>query len=149
MSTPYSDIYNVFLENVSDSDLLVFSEEDREKILYGFMDRACNNFQYVCKKVSNIDLFDRDELLKQFNATLDSQIINIIVTGMVVEWLKPKYFYNENMKNILNTSDYNMAASPANMANSIRTTYLTTKQEFESMIRQYSYEHSNIERLRH
>ena len=67
---------------------------------------------------------------------------------MIVEWLKPRYLYDENMKNMLNTKDYNMAVSPANMMGSNRNTYLGIKNEFESMMNKYSFTSGNIEELK-
>ena len=148
MATLYSDVYNPFLEKITDYDLPAFAEADRENILHGFMIRTCTKFQRICKTIGNIDLSDRDETLKQFNPNLTDEIIDIITTGMTVEWLKPKYLYDDNMKNMLNTKDYSMAASPVNMANSIRNTYLETKKEFESMMNGYSFANGNIEELK-
>jgi len=139
MATPYSDIYNPFLEKITDSDLLAFTEPNRELILHGLMVRTCSKFKRICKYAKNINLTDRDDTNKVFNDTLSDEIIDIITTGMTVEWLKPKYLFDENMRNILNTKDYSMAASPANMANSIRNTYLETKNEFESMMNKFSF----------
>jgi len=146
MATLYSDVYNPFLEKITDYDLPAFAEADRENILHGFMIRTCTKFQRISKRATNIDLSDKDETLKQFNGTLTDDIIDIITTGMTVEWLRPKYLYDDNMKNMLNTKDYSMAASPANMANSIRTTYLTTQKEFESAMNKYSFVNGDFDK---
>lgn len=146
MATLYFDIYNPFLEKITDYDLPAFIETDRENILHGFMVRTCSKFQRICKCATKIDLSDRDETLKQFNDTLTDDIIDIITTGMTVEWLRPKYLYDDNMKNMLNTKDYNMAASPANMANSIRATYLQAKKEFESDMNKYSFVNGDFDK---
>jgi hypothetical protein len=143
MATSYDDIYNTFLEKITDYDLLAFTDANKEVILYGYMIRACSKFQNICE----VDLSDRDETLDQFNEDLDDEIIDIITTGMTAEWLKPKYLFDDHMKNMLNTSDYKLAASPANMLGSIRETYLQTKKEFESMMNKYSYVHGSIEDL--
>jgi hypothetical protein len=139
MATLYSDIYNSFLNRITDYDLPAFSEENRESILHGFMINACSKFKRICKNVSKIDLSDRDETNKQFNSTLTDEQIDIITTGMIVEWVKPKYYFDENMRNILNTKDYNMAASPVNVLGGVRNTYLQVKKEFESMMNKYSF----------
>ena len=133
MATLYSDIYNSFLDRITDYDLPAFTEENRELILHGFMINSCTKFQRICKKISNIDLSDRDDINKQF-----------ITTGMIVEWVKPKYYFDENMRNILNTKDYNMAASPVNVLGGVRNTYLQVKKEFESMMNKYSFANGDI-----
>ena len=139
MATLYSDIYNSFLNRITDYDLPAFTEENRESILYGFMISSCSKFKRVCKKMSGIDLSDRDEVNKQFNSSLSDEQKDIIATGMIVEWVKPKYYLDENMKNVLNTKDYSMAASPVNVLGGVRNTYLQVKKEFKSAINEYSF----------
>lgn len=140
METPYSEIYNSFLEKITDYNLPSFTNEDRENILHGLMIRASSKFKRLCK----VDLSDKDDIIAQFNNTLDDEIIDIISTGMIVEWLKPKYYLDDHMQNMLNTNDYKLAASPANMLSSIRETYNQTKQEFKSAMNEYSFVHSEI-----
>ncbi len=142
MATLYKDIYNPFLERISDTDILSFTETDRKSILHGLMVRACTKFERFC----TVDLQDRDDIQEQFNNDLNDEIIDIITTGMVVEWIKPKYFFNENLQNVLNTKDYNMY-SPANLLNQIRETYLEVKKEYENMVNKYSYYYGDIRNL--
>lgn len=139
MTTLYSDIYNLFLNRITDYDLPAFTEDNRESILHGFMISSCSKFKRICKKMSGIDLSDRDDTIKQFNSSLSDEQKDIIATGMIVEWIKPKYYFDENMRNILNTKDYNMAASPVNVLNGVRNTYYQIKKEFESAINKYSF----------
>ena len=142
MATPYSEIYNMFLEQMTDTDLLDHTEKNRTQLLYGYMIRSCGAFSRLC----DIDLSDRNEISKQFNSDLTESIKDIIVQGMIVEWLKPKYLYNENLNNVLNTKDYNMYSS-ANLLKEIRETYLTAKRDFESMMNKYSFINGNIENI--
>lgn len=139
MSTSYSELYNIFLNRITDYDLPVFEETDREAVLHNLLINSCSKFQRICKRASHIDLYNRDETLKQFNDKLSDEQIDIITTGMIVEWIKPKYYLDENMRNVLNTKDYNMAASPVNVLGGVRNTYLQVKQEFEAMMNKYSF----------
>jgi hypothetical protein len=91
-------------------------------------------------------LSDRNDITKQFNNTLANEIIDIIVSGMLVEWMKPKYLYNMNMKNVLNTKDYNQY-SPANLLKELRETYNNLVRTFESKLNRYSFMYGNIENL--
>ena len=143
MATPFSDIYNSFLNKVTDVDLVEMESEDQELFLYGLMIQSCAKFNDICL----IDLTDINNTSDQFNSTLTGEIINIISTGMIVEWLKPQYYFNDNLKNSLNTKDYS-TFSPANLLKEIRETYFTTKKEFEGMINNYSYINGNLEDLK-
>lgn len=138
MGTPYSDIYDDFLNRITDYDLLQFEYEDREEILHKFMCKACTKFNNICV----VDLNDRDDEDSAFNITVPDDAIDIISTGMIVEWLKPKYYFNENLKNVLNTKDYS-TFSPANLLSQIRELYKDTNREFKDMIIQYSYDHAD------
>jgi hypothetical protein len=142
MATLYSEIYDSFLEQVSDTDLFALTTSNRELLLYGFMNRACNKFNRIC----TLDLTDRDETVKQFNVDLTNEDIDIITAGMIVEWLRPKYLFSEHMKVVLNTKDYNLS-SPWNTHKETRESYKTAQREFESMVNKYSYIHGTIEDL--
>jgi hypothetical protein len=143
MATPFSDVYNPFLDMITDPDLLVLEDTDRDSFLHGLMISACSEFESICR----IDLTDRNETSKQFNNTLTDEVIKIINKGMVVEWIKPKYYFNDNMKNSLNTKDYS-TFSPANLLKEMKDTYLTTKKEFEGMMNKYSYMNEDFEDLK-
>jgi hypothetical protein len=140
MATPYADIYNSFLDKTTDSDFMKYSETNRETLMLNYMKRACAKFADICKK----NLFDRNETTKQFNITLTDEEIDIISDGMIVEWLRPKYLYNENMKNVLNGKDYKIAASPANVLKEIRESYLQVENNFKSRMNRYSFMNSDI-----
>jgi hypothetical protein len=142
MATPYSDIYNQFLEQITDTDLLALTQSNRESLLFGLLKRACNRFLRICK----YDLSDKNDTLKTFNFDLPDEESSIIVHGMIAEWYKPKYNFNENLKNVLNTKDYNQY-SPANLLKETRESYKNANREFESMMNKYSYVHGSIEDL--
>lgn len=139
LATPYSDVVNDFLSKVTDYDLPDMLLEDREEIVLGYMKRSCAKFSRLCL----IDLLDIDEESEQFNQTLDEEVIDIITEGMIVEWLKPKLYTLENLRNVLNTKDFNMY-SPANLLSQIRETYNESKSEFKSLMKNYSHYYGNV-----
>jgi hypothetical protein len=142
MTTPYSEIYNTFLGKITDYDLPKFDDVDREDIIFGYMKSACVNFNKVCK----IDLYDRDEILKQFNNGLDDEIVDIISELMLVEWLKPKVLSTENLKNCLSTKDFSLF-SPANLLKEMRETLTLCKNNARSLINNYSFSHADFNEL--
>lgn len=144
MATPFSEVYDPFLGQITDYDLLELEDNSRDLYLHGLMVSACNKFQEFCL----IDLTDRDDTtLDQFNQTLTDEIIDIIVLGMVVEWIKPRYFFQDNLRNSMNTKDYT-TFSPANLLKEIRETYLASKKEFENKMYRYSFMNGNFEELK-
>lgn len=142
MATPYSDVFNVFLGKITDYDLPKFNDIDREDILEGYMVSACVKFNKACL----VDLYDRDNDLKQFNNDLDDEIIDIITENMLVEWLKPKLLSTENLENALSTKDFTLF-SPANLLSNIRETMRLIKKEARVLINNYSFNNANPEEL--
>lgn len=140
MATPYYIIYDYFLRKITDYNLLELELEDRESLLQSYMDGACANF-YTCKK----DLFNRSN--GEFNETLTGEEVNIIATGMLVEWLAPKFLFNENLENNLSTKDISIFSS-ANLLKEVRETYSLIQNKFESMVNNYSYRYSDIDNLK-
>ena len=142
MSTPYSDIYNDFLNKITDYDLPKFEDTDRQEILFGFMKSSCVKFKKVCK----VDLYDRDEILKQFNNDLDDEIIDILSELMIVEWLKPKVLSSENMRNALSTKDYKLF-SPTELLRELNKLSVTCKDNVRGLINDYSFSHADFTEL--
>lgn len=142
MATPYSKIIETFVGKVSDYDLPKFTDIEKETIIVGFMISACTKFARICK----VDLYDRDETLKQFNQNLDDEIIEIITETMLVEWIKPKVLSSENLKNCLSTKDYSLF-SPANLLKELRVTLDSLKKESKRLINNYSFAHADLTKL--
>lgn len=141
MGTPYEDIIKAFLGKVTDLDLPRFENDMREEIVMGYMKTACAKFSRICSKVTDIDLSDRDNILKCFNDELDDEVIDIITENMLVEWLKPKVLFSDNLSNVLNTKDFS-TYSPANMLKELRETLDYLKKNARALINNYSFAHS-------
>jgi hypothetical protein len=143
MPTSYTDVYNDFLGKVTDYDFAEFEQGDAEATLFGYMVRACNRFNTVCL----IDLSDRDDTTYVFNNNLPEDVIDVISNGLVAEWIKPKYFKDINLKNFLNTKDYTLSSSPANMLLAVRSAYIQAENDFTKSMIEYSYNHADIENI--
>ena len=74
------------------------------------------------------------------------EIVDIVATGMVVQWLQPYMFKSENLENILNTTDYSMY-SPAELLLRVREVYQMAQRDFKNMIKDYSYDHGDLSNL--
>jgi hypothetical protein len=143
MATTYDVVYKRFLDKITDYDLPLFSDIQKEDILNGYLKSAIVDFKRPCKT----DLTDRDDEYSQFNITLDDEIIEILAEIMVEKWLQPKLNNTENLKNALSTKDFSVF-SPANLLDKIQTTYSLTKKQSKSLIRGYSFINSDIEELK-
>lgn len=64
------------------------------------------------------------------------EIVDIVSTGMVAQWLQPYVYKSENLENILNTADYSVY-SPAELLLRVREVYQMAQKEFKNMIKDY------------
>lgn len=83
--TNYTDIYNIFLNKISDVKLLNLSDDDITEMLTLWMTSAISKMK-KCKS----DLSNRDNEIQVFNVDLLDIEKEIIAIGMVYEWLEPQ-----------------------------------------------------------
>lgn len=141
MATPYSKVIEVFLNKITDMDLPKFDDITRDIIVVGYMKSACTKFAKVCE----MDLYDRDDEIQEFHCDLDDEVIDIITENMLVEWLKPKVLFSDNLSNVLNTKDFSMY-SPANMLKELRETLAYLKKNARALVNNYSFAHSEVKK---
>ena len=137
MATPYSSVVEVFLNKITDMDLPKFDDVSRNEIVIGYMKSACTKFAKVCE----VDLYDIDDELQEFSADLSDEVIDIISENMLVEWLKPKVLFSDNLSNVLNTKDFSMY-SPANLLKELRETLSYLRRNARALVNNYSFAHS-------
>lgn len=133
--TLYSEIYEAFKDKITDYDFIRYDPNIQNEILYSYLRKAVTRFrkQYV-KNDTNTGFID----------DLSDYEIDIITEWMVSFWIYPYLNNEENMKNILNTSDYNMY-SPANLLDKLLTLYETSRKRARSLSNEYSFINSDIE----
>jgi hypothetical protein len=140
MATPYSEVYDLHSGMYSDYEFLQLIPIDQEEILEGWLLNSIAWFDN-CKE----DLLDRDDTLKQFNNTLSDKVKSILAKGMIVEWLNPKLYNTENLKNHMSSKDFNLY-SPANILKEIRETH--DKAERSANREKNAYAHKKFDPLK-
>ena len=143
MATPFTDIYARAIFRFADYSFLKQDIETREGVLEKYLISAKTDFQRVC----HIDLGDCDFELKQFNQTLDDEVIEILALGIAFYWLSYKSLNSELLKNVLNSKDY-YYYSPANLLKEVQTLRKTLRREFNSRMRLHSYNNNTISTLK-
>lgn len=143
MATPFTDIYARAIFRFADYEFLKQDIETREGVLEKYLISAKTEFQRVCKT----DLGDYDIELKQFNQDLDDEVIEILSLGIAFYWLSYKSLNSELLKNVLNSKDY-YYYSPANLLKEVQTLRKTLRDEFNSKMRQHSYNDNTISTLK-
>ena len=147
MSLSYDTFTGAFLSKISEYDFIQMSELDRTEIVDGYLRRAVSAFRKNCR----YDLFTTaDDEARCFNTDIaDSDIdelVEIISEGMLIQWLKPYVYRQENLENVLNTRDYT-TYSPAELLLRVGNAYAKAQKDYTQMIREYSYNHGDLTSL--
>lgn len=132
MATPYSEIDDMFLSEISDSTFLDFAVDDRESILNSLRIKAISRF-----KACQIDLNDRDDTLKQFNNTLTDEIKLILATIMRKHWLSDKIYNLDLLRQRMTTKDWK-STSQAEHLNRLTVLKKDLDEEISRMIVDYT-----------
>lgn len=120
----YSNIYDLFLDEISDSTFLQFIEVDRDLILKKLLLKSIPRFK-ACKT----DLSDRDDVLEQFNSDPSDEEQLILSTIMRYHWLNQKVYNIELIKQKMTTKDFKLSSQAEHL---LRLTVL--KQELDKEI---------------
>lgn len=141
--TKYEVVYNSFARKITDFNLYeMLQSEDVEvqqfveDMLEGYLTSAVSKF-YKCKK----DLTDRDDILKQFNFSLDDLEIEILALMMVVEWIEPQLNSTELTFQFIggNSTKY---YSQANQLEKLMDLEQKSRSKVKKLIRDYTYKTS-------
>lgn len=144
MNLSYDVFTAAFLAKVSEYDLLEMQPEERRETIDGYLKAAVSMFRKNCK----YDLFTtQDDVAREFTVEIaeedEDELVDIISEGMVMQWMKPFLYRQENLENLLNTKDFTLY-SPANLLLRIGEAYKQVKKDYIQMIREYSYNHGDL-----
>lgn len=146
MSLSFDVFAGAFLAKVSEFDLPQMDEWDRTAVIDGYLLRAASEFRKDCA----YDLTDIDHNDRSFNADFAEsdvdEIVNIISEGMLVQWMKPFVYRQENLEMYLNTKDFT-AYSPSELLLRIGGAYAKVQKDYTQMVREYSYNHGELSKL--
>ena len=144
MNLSYDVFTAAFLAKVSEYDLLEMQPGERSETIDGYLKAAVSMFRKNCK----YDLFTtQDDVDREFTVEIaeedEDELVDIISEGMVMQWMKPFLYRQENLENLLNTRDFTLY-SPANLLLRIGEAYKQVKKDYIQMIREYSYNHGDL-----
>lgn len=146
MAVSYDVFVSAFLGKVTEYDFIGMDELSRQETVDGYMKRACSQFNKICE----YDLSLRDDPTREFLDDFDEEdldeIVDIVSEGMLVQWMKPYFYRCENLQNVMNTKDFT-AYSNAELLYRITSAYDAARKDFIRMMREYSYNHGDLEDL--
>lgn len=141
MATPYEAVYERFLPKLTDYSFANLTQEEMEASIQEYLKSAIVKFTF-CRK----DLYDRDDLLKQFNEDLTGQEIEIIANLMIIDYLMPKLISADLLQQTLNSKDFKLY-SQANHIKEIRNLRDMLKNETDRMMMNYNYYKRSLDGL--
>lgn len=148
MTIPYDVFVGAFLAKIAEYELSDpdFGDYERELVVDGYLKRALSDTTF--KKVVAVDFFSgADDEQREFEVDIEEEtldeLVSIVSEGMLVQWLKPYVYKQENLENILNTRDYTMY-SPAELLLRIGNAYAKAQKDYIQMIREYSFNHGDL-----
>lgn len=143
MGTPYEKIHKAALAQITDRDILKYTDAEKEGIFDDYLVPSIVVFKKVCK----IDLSDRDDIEQHFNNDLGDEEIQILATGEVYRWCLPRVNNIEHMRLIMNTKDFNQT-SPQGLLSQLQALRDFCKNEFKQSIISYSYNNGDIKNVK-
>lgn len=147
MSVSYDLFAGAFLAKISEYEFLQLPAADRIAIVDGYMKKAVAAFKKNCVYDLSSTSDDENRVYDIDIAAEDiDEIADIVSEGMVVQWLKPFVYQQENLQNVLSTRDF-QTYSPAELLKRVGDAYQASKKDYVQMIREYSYNHGDLSDL--
>lgn len=146
MSVSYDVFAGAFLSKITEYNFIQLDDYSRNTIVDGYMKKAFAGFSKVCK----YDLSSYDDIIRELTVDIPvdelDEIVDIVSEGMLVQWMKPYVYRQENLENVLNTKDFT-TYSPAELLLRISNAYAKVQKDYTNMIREYSYRHGDLSDL--
>ena len=156
MATTYSYIYEEFLDKITDPDLLLLADDDKEATKRAYLEyavRKCAMYvapKFDLSKRTVVEVTDEDpslddesqmvvtQKLEAFENDLDNHVVVMLTEYMVEAWLKP-YLNNADLLRLhMNTKDFN-TTSPANLVEKIGARYDEARRRARSLRNEYTF----------
>lgn len=144
MYVSYDTFEDAFLQKITEYEFLQFEEEDREHLIDSYMKRSISAFAPICE----YDLVGTaDDEAREFKTDIApkdvDELSEIVSEGMLVQWIKPYVFKQENLENVMTTRDFTVY-SPSELLHRVSSVYDSARKNFANMMREYSYNHGDL-----
>ena len=157
MATKYIDVYDAFLNKISDYDLPLMDSDLSDKMLHRYLKNAIARSKRILKHIDftkTTTIVSEDSHVcqecdtnKGFIDDFTDEDIDVLIEWMVVFWLEPYVNNTDHMRMALNTKDFSSASS-ANMLAKISDRYELSRKHALSLMNKHSFILSDIERLK-
>lgn len=141
MSTSFENIFQRYLNKISDSNLASIPTENLESIMTDYLMSSIVRFR-KCK----VNLKDFDLDLQQFNVDLSMEEIEILANWMKFEWVNQQINRIELLKQSLSNKDFAMY-SQANHLAALLSLREVTSSDVYTLMKYYSYDNNDLSGL--
>ncbi len=147
MTSEFSDIYSRFLLRVKDYEFSGFDENLAQEMMNGWI-KATLSRPFVRRIFSSLTVDEDSEMIEfELANPIDDDsdldfVTEIIVQGMVVNWLSPQYYSVLNTAQFFSNSEQKFY-SQANHMSELREMYHNAQVELRKMIRDRGYAWNN------
>lgn len=138
--TKYTQIFNVFLSKIEDSDLPQLSENDQMLELNTWLDSALGEMEIEGVKIIH-DIHDRDSVKGIFNNTLSVGEIEVIARYMVIAWYDRKINSLEHILLFVGTKEEKFTNQKDHLA-ALKRARQGYRQEVRRMIAEYGFKNN-------
>ena len=144
MSVSYDIFISAFLSKIKEYDFIETDSAQLTEETNGFLKSALADF-----KVCRYDfLSGTDDVIREFDVDIRDamelgRIVDIVSDGMVLRWMKPYVFNQDNFENSLNTRSFS-EHSPAELARQLSNIYNTAQKAYTNKKRDYSYDYGDL-----
>jgi hypothetical protein len=118
-TTPFTNIYNLFLSKITDDMYMELTKEETESMLNDLLMSSLHYFEFPRQ-----DIYNYSE--EEFNCSLSTEEANILATYMIVTWIGQQLASIENIRMKYTGSDFKMT-SQANHLSKL----LSLKKDYE------------------
>lgn len=144
MTVSYDVFVDAFLNKMTEYRFPRMSMESRQNIVDGYMKRACSQFGEVCKyDIMNGDDNDRTFTFDVITDGELTEIVDIVSEGMLVQWMKPYMYMQNNLETLIVTKDHSFH-SQAELLHRVTAVYSMCERNFVRRIKDYSYRHGDL-----
>ena len=130
MATPVEKIFSSFLSQIEDESWLEVDEEVLIELMYDYLIKSIVEFN-VCEKDLTLD-FENNEIVSD----LDEDEILILAFGMVIHYLAPKILREENLQQMVTSSDFSKLSN-ANMLDKLIKLRVQVRNDYQMYLHKY------------
>ncbi|URJ76444.1 hypothetical protein MF621_004151 (plasmid) [Bacillus velezensis] len=142
MATSFQNIYEKFLGLIDDYELGLITQEERNEVLFGYLNEARSLHFPQCEK--DLNKITVEKGVGEFHEDLTPQEEYILAHGMKMAWISTKLNNADNMSKEIGDRDYK-AIQGTSYIKELSKLLKDTKDEIRELAVDYTYKSFSLE----